>query len=139
MKKEPNTICLPRLLTTALLTCSLSLNVMAQQQIVTVNLHNVTLAHAIKTIGKQSALKVSYSKEFVNDNMRVSVKANKERVDNVLKRLLKEKGIEYKIENGCIMLYTKPAKKRATTLPTPILTTTWLRLADMCAIPMASL
>ena len=111
MKKEPNTICLPRLLTTALLTCSLSLNVMAQQQIVTVNLHNVTLAHAIKTIGKQSALKVSYSKEFVNDNMRVSVKANKERVDNVLKRLLKEKGIEYKIENGCIMLYTKPAKK----------------------------
>lgn len=91
MKKEPNTICLPRLLTTALLTCSLSLNVMAQQQIVTVNLHNVTLAHAIKTIGKQSALKVSYSKEFVNDNMRVSVKANKERVDNVLKRLLKEK------------------------------------------------
>ena len=84
---------------------------MAQQQIVTVNLHNVTLAHAIKTIGKQSALKVSYSKEFVNDNMRVSVKANKERVDNVLKRLLKEKGIEYKIENGCIMLYTKPAKK----------------------------
>ena len=56
MKKEPNTICLPRLLTTALLTCSLSLNVMAQQQIVTVNLHNVTLAHAIKTIGKGSSL-----------------------------------------------------------------------------------
>ncbi len=111
MKKKPNPTSLHRLLLTASLTCGLSLAAMAQQQIITVNMHNVPLAQAIKTIGKKSALKVSYSKEFVDDNMRVSVKADKERVDNVLKRLFQKKNIDYKIENGCIMLFAKPAQK----------------------------
>ena len=95
--------------------CAIShISMFAQNQKVTVNLQNVPLGTAMQAIGKQANVKISYSKEFVDTDKKVSIKSTNEKLDDVLKRLFKNLDVAYSYGDKSILLYRKSVNEKNT-------------------------
>lgn len=71
---------------------------------VTLDVSNVTLESVLRSIEKQTDYRFFYSKETVNVDVRVNVKAHNEPVKTVLDKILPSHGISYVIDNKRIAL-----------------------------------
>jgi TonB-linked SusC/RagA family outer membrane protein len=95
-----------------LLLCSINLS--AQQ--ITLNLSKTPLKVVLKAIEKQCDFTFVYSNSLNGINDEVTIKANKEQLENVLKTLLVAKNIGYKITEKQIALTPKELVPNETTV-----------------------
>ena len=97
---------------TGLLLCSINLS--AQQ--ITLNLSKTPLKVVLKAIEKQCDFTFVYSNSLNGINDEVTIKTNKEQLENVLKTLLVAKNIGYKITEKQIALTPKELVPNETTV-----------------------
>ncbi len=71
---------------------------------ISLDLSNVSLKDAMKSIEQQTNFKFMYNNSIVNSEKSVSVKCDSEELDNVLNSLFAENGITYKIIDNQIVL-----------------------------------
>ncbi|MDP9077623.1 MAG: TonB-dependent receptor [Bacteroidota bacterium] len=91
---------------------------------VTLNISNISLGSALRQIEKTADVKFVYSKSIIKTDQEVSLTADKEKLANVLARLLTPQGIAYEVVNERIVLVkskaipaVKPTVKAEITLP----------------------
>ncbi|WP_081736096.1 SusC/RagA family TonB-linked outer membrane protein [Saccharicrinis fermentans] len=68
------------------------------------NLSNVTLSDVFDHIESQTEYSLFYNKNTINDQAVVSVNVENERVANLLRSLLSDKNVEFKLLDDCIII-----------------------------------
>jgi len=79
---------------------------------------NLTFAEVFKSIEKQTGLRVFSPSEYVNMKERININLRDQSVSDVLKFLFDDKGIEFKIDNGAILLRKAQVGKQASAIST---------------------
>src|SRR5688572_14681953 len=77
---------------------------------VTLQIENIQLKNALNKIEKSVGAKFAYSPNIVRDLEKVSLKAEKEKLSDVLNELLTPMGISYQVIAGRISLFKAPAE-----------------------------
>lgn len=86
----------------------------SQQQLVTVEIKEMALKKAVEQIGKQVKMNVAFSKEFVDPNTKVSLKADGVSLQNALNQLFKGTTIGFDIVDNSILLFDKNTQPEKT-------------------------
>lgn len=84
---------------------------------VTLSVENASLGKALKMIEKEADVKFAYSKSIININQQVSVLANGQTLDEVLRNLLTPIGISYREVNQRIVLSSNAPPRQAAAQP----------------------
>lgn len=79
-------------------------NTHAQQEKVNLDLKNVSIKMLFGKIQKQTALSFVFNTELTKDFGRISVKADNEAVESVLRRVLANTGLTYRFEGDIIVI-----------------------------------
>ena len=77
---------------------------------VTLQLSNVTLIEFFNKLTEVTGKNFVYSADILEQKGRVSVTAENERLDKVLDRCLKEKGLGYTFQDDVILIYLQNEK-----------------------------
>ncbi len=78
------------------------------QSKISLDLNDVTLSEVFNTIESETIFKFIFSTKVVNVERRVSLKVEKKHITDILKLLLSNTEIGYKIDNNKILLYKSP-------------------------------
>lgn len=87
----------------------------AQSTRLSLDMENATVQNVISTIESQTEFTFFFNSKLVNLNRKLTIKAQKKKIDKVLSLLFEGEEIIYEIDNRKIILKAKDAKK------TPIL------------------
>lgn len=92
-------------LITLLTTLQVTASVYSQNAKLTIDIQNMSLSDAIKSIEEQSAFRFFYSDNYRELDEKVSISVSDKNINEVLADLFKEKGLTYKIlENNIIVI-----------------------------------
>lgn len=108
-------------LTTLLLIVSLfkiQANSYSQNKKITLDLKNVTIEQVFNEIESLSEFRFLYNLNKIDVNKKVSVKANKKRIGNILKQLFSRTNIYFIVDNKQIILKTKEVPEILTKIQT---------------------
>ena len=87
---------------------------LSSAQKVSLNFNNKNLKTVLESISQQTGYSLAYSKEVINLNDRVSIKANQVELEMVLERLLTPRNLSYEIiEDKIYILHKAPERKTA--------------------------
>lgn len=87
-----------------LFTFTLSANVRAQQEKVSLALHNVPVKSLFDEIRKQTGLNFVFNTEQAGRIGKISINARQESVENVLRKVLTDTGMTFEIENKLVIV-----------------------------------
>ena len=93
--------------------CSFAGNTYSQSAKVNLNMNNVELEKVLNEIEKQTDYLFIYN-NLLDIHKKISVKAEQKNVSKVLDNILKDTGIEYRLEGSYIVLGEKKAEKNVT-------------------------
>ena len=99
------------LLITTFMLFQLSANTVMSQRKVEFNYENVPLKQILKEIKGQTGYHFFYNVNEINDNQTMSLKANSETTQEILKRLSEKANFDYKISGNQIVLTKKKISK----------------------------
>lgn len=74
---------------------------------ISLNLHNVTISEALEEIKQQSEYSFWYKNDEINLNEKISVKAKKQSINQILHSILSKQGLSYTIDDKHIIIYKK--------------------------------
>jgi TonB-dependent starch-binding outer membrane protein SusC len=94
---------------TAIFLFILALHVSARSssQTVTINVTNVPVSKVFDEIKRQTGYLFVYNKKLINEDLSVSVRADKLELNNVLEKILNDKDLEYSIRNRTVFIGKK--------------------------------
>ena len=72
---------------------------------ISLNLHNVTISEALEEIKQQSEYSFWYKNDEINLNEKISVKAKKQSINQILHSILSKQGLSYTIDDKHIIIY----------------------------------
>ncbi|MCL3779224.1 SusC/RagA family TonB-linked outer membrane protein [Prolixibacteraceae bacterium JC049] len=85
----------------------------AQNSRITLNFRNATIKEVLDEINKKTEVVFAYDAKMVDLSQRISIKANKKAVNDVLKEIFANKNIAYKIKDNIVVLSkTKPQTEK---------------------------
>lgn len=76
----------------------------SQDKAVTLNLNGVSIENFLDAVKKQTGANMLYSADMFKGTHTVTVKANREQWESVLKRVLSEQGFDYVIKDGIVVI-----------------------------------
>lgn len=94
-----------------LFSLNVSADVYAQQNLVTLDLSDVSVEHFIETVKKQSVLRFMYNSEVIQKAGNVSVKVENKPLKQVLDLVLWKVNLEYEFFNDVVLIREKEEKK----------------------------
>lgn len=104
-----------------LLVCLLALHIcLPAQKKISVDLKNVTIEQAFKTISKESGYTFAYNKSKYTSSKTVSLSLKDTPLDEVLKQVLKGTGYSYSISNDRIFLTMAKEEKKPEIISKPV-------------------
>lgn len=77
----------------------------SQNAKVNIDLKNVTVKDVLLEVKKQTDCSFLYNNQELNDNKRISIRANDRSVEDVLDMIIKNQNLAYTIENSVILIY----------------------------------
>lgn len=77
---------------------------------ISLNMRNVTIPEVLDEIKHQSEYSFWYKNDEININQRISVKADRENIEQVLHGILNKQGLSYTIDDKHIIIYKKNAR-----------------------------
>lgn len=80
-------------------------NSFSQNAKVNIDLENVTVKDVLLEVKKQTDCSFLYNNQELNDNKRMSIRANDRTVEDVLDIIIKNQNLAYTIENSVILIY----------------------------------
>lgn len=87
--------------------CSFASVSYSQKAEISLNLNGVTLQEAISAVKEQSDFSFWYRNEEVNLSKKISVKANRENIHEIMSQLLQGQNLQYTIDEKHIIIYKK--------------------------------
>lgn len=81
-----------------------AMRVTVKRQTVTLNLNGVSIENFLDAVKKQTGANMLYSADMFKGTRSVTVKANGEKWESVLKRVLTEHGFDYVIKDGIVVM-----------------------------------
>ena len=112
LKKTYNIMRLSVVLCMLSLFCASAKTGYSQVAEISLNLHNVTISEALEEIKHQSEYSFWYKNDEINLNEKISVKANKQSINQVLHGILGKQGLSYTIDDKHIIIYKKNEQPR---------------------------
>lgn len=76
----------------------------SKNKTVTLNLNGVSIENFLDAVKKQTGANMLYSADMFKGTRSVTVKANGEKWESVLKRVLTEHGFDYVIKDGIVVI-----------------------------------
>jgi hypothetical protein len=86
-------------------------NTYSQNVKVTLDCKEMNIEDVLSEIERKTDFKFLYEKDVFQKHKIVSISSNKEKLSNILKRLFKTEGIDFKVANKQIVLFPKNIKK----------------------------
>ena len=96
-----------------LFSLNLSARVYSQQQLVTLDLSDVSVEQFVKAVKEQTTLRFMYNSTLVRDAGKVSVKVEDVELEDVLKMVLGKVNLEYEFFNNVVLIRAKGEKTAA--------------------------
>lgn len=93
-----------------LFSLNLSAHVYSQQQLVTLDLSDVSVEQFVKAVKEQTTLRFMYNSALVREAGKVSVKVKDVELDDVLKMVLGKVNLEYEFFNNVVLIRAKGEK-----------------------------
>ena len=93
-----------------LFSLNLSAHVYSQQQLVTLDLSDVSVEQFVKAVKEQTTLRFMYNSALVREAGKVSVKVKDVELDDVLKMVLEKVNLEYEFFNNVVLIRAKGEK-----------------------------
>ncbi len=90
-----------------LFSLNLSAHVYSQQQLVTLNLSDVSVEQFVKAVKEQTTLRFMYNSALVREAGTVSVKVKDVELENVLKMVLEKVNLEFEFFNNVVLIRAK--------------------------------
>lgn len=86
-------------------------NTYSQNVKVTLNCEEMNIEDVLSEIERKTDFKFLYEKDVFQKHKIVSISSNKEKLSNILKRLFKTEGVDFKVTDKQIVLFPKNIKK----------------------------
>lgn len=96
-----------------LFSLNLSARVYSQQQLVTLNLSDVSVEQFVKAVKEQTTLRFMYNSTLVQGAGKISVKVEDVELEDVLKMVLGKVNLEYEFFNNVVLIRAKGEKAAA--------------------------
>ncbi|MBV8256118.1 MAG: TonB-dependent receptor [Chitinophaga sp.] len=109
-----------KLLALLCLTTGMQAHAGAQEQLVSLSLHDASTKDAFREISKQTGLNILADESLLEKGNRSNLVVNKMPVSEALNLLMRNQPLTYSIENGAIIVKTKTSAQPATTPPPPV-------------------
>ena len=107
LKKVINRMRLSVILAIVSICCASASVSYSQTTEITLHLQNATIKEILDEIKQQSDFSFWYRNEDIDLNKKVSVDVNKQNINNILDKLLKEQNLSYTIDDTHIIIYKK--------------------------------
>ena len=112
LKKTYNIMRLSVVLCMLSLFCASAKTGYSQVAEISLNLHNVTISEALEEIKHQSEYSLWYKNDEINLNEKISVKADRQSINQILHGILDKQGLSYTIDDKHIIIYKKNERPR---------------------------